>query len=161
MGWRDRLRPASFRGASFHVEAGGPSGGRRVAGHEFPKRDTPYAEDMGRRGRRITIAAYVIGSDYASERDALIAAMEQEGPGLLVHPTLGERLYQPDTYSCNKSRERGEFAEFELTFVEAGSRAGATSAATASVVQSRADASGNAASSAVDKTLASGGTVSV
>lgn len=161
MSWRENLRPASFRGALFHVEAGGPSGGRRVAGHEFPKRDRPYAEDMGRRGRRFTIAAYVIGPNYAAERDALIAAMEQEGPGMLVHPTMGEMLYQPETFSSQESRERGGFAEFELTFVEPGSRAGATAAATASVVQGRADAAGDAAASAVDKTLAAGGSVSV
>ena len=34
----------------FYVEIASKSGGRRTAFHQFPKRDTPYAEDMGRDG---------------------------------------------------------------------------------------------------------------
>jgi prophage DNA circulation protein len=51
--WRDVLlsQPASFRGVIFHVETGGKSSGRRTVTHEYPKRDDPYAEDMGRVAR--------------------------------------------------------------------------------------------------------------
>ena len=90
MAWQDRLRPASFRGVEFHVEIGAVASGRRIAQHEFPKRDEPYAEDMGRRIRRHPVTAYFIGFDYQLGRDDLIVALEEEGPGLLVHPTLGE-----------------------------------------------------------------------
>lgn len=120
--WRDRLRPASFRGVGFHVEIGARSGGRRPVLHEFPKRDTPYAEDMGRKGGGFTITAYVIGSAYTLDRDDLIEALETEGPGLLVHPTMGEFDAQPGPFSVVERRERGGFAEFEMNFLEAGSR---------------------------------------
>ncbi|HEY2210277.1 MAG TPA: DNA circularization N-terminal domain-containing protein [Bradyrhizobium sp.] len=121
--WRSRLLPGSFNGVQFHVDVGARSSGRRIALHEFPKRDTPYAEDMGRRARRFSVTCYVLGPDYTFNRDALIEQFEQEGPGLLVHPTFGEQLVAVDQYSITERRERGGVADFEITFVEAGSNA--------------------------------------
>lgn len=119
--WRYRLlRPASFRGVSFKVDDAGRSGGRRQAVFEFPKRDDPYAEDMGRRARRYSIRGYLIGPDYDRSRDALVAAMEQEGPGLLVHYLFGEFQASPDSYDVTETRQRGGYAEFNMAFVEAG-----------------------------------------
>jgi prophage DNA circulation protein len=125
--WRARLQPASFNGAGFYVEADVKAGGRRNVRHEFPKRDTPYTEDMGRRVRRFVITGYVIqnrsnGFDYTVPRDALIAALETEGPGLLIHPTLGQDLVVQDTYQVTERQERGGMAEFEMTFYEAGAQ---------------------------------------
>jgi prophage DNA circulation protein len=126
-----------------------------VAGHQFPKRDDPYAEDMGRRGRRITITAYVIGAEYQADRDTLIEAMEAEGPGLLIHPTGGQALYQPEGYSKTESRLKGNLAEFELTFVEPGDQStSSSSVSTAAIVNSTADDVGDKASASVDRTLA-------
>jgi prophage DNA circulation protein len=130
--WRETLQPASFNGAGFFVAIDAKGGGRRNVVHEFPKLDTPYAEDMGRRARKFTISGYVIqnssnGYNYQPGRDALIAALETEGPGVLVHPTLGTDAVQPDVYSVTERLEdRGGMAEFEMTFVEAGSPPGST-----------------------------------
>ena len=88
--WRDRLRDASFRGVPFSVEDDDASFGRRVQTHEYPNRDKPFTEDLGRAARRLTVNAYVIGDDYADKRDRLIAAVETAGPGTLVHPQYGE-----------------------------------------------------------------------
>lgn len=121
--WKQRLRPASFRGVGFKIEVDTRAGGRRTVLFEFPKRDVPYAEDMGRRARRFSVTGYVIGPDYIDVRDRLIAALEQEGPGLLVHPLLGEDLVQPDPYTVRESRRLGGMAEFEMVFVEAGEAA--------------------------------------
>lgn len=118
--WRAALQPASFSGAAFHVEVGGQAGGRRIALHEFPKKDTPYSEDMGRKARRLSVSAYLLGPFYTADRDALIAACEQEGPGTFVHPTLGSMQAVCDGYRCEESREKGGFCAFELTFIEAG-----------------------------------------
>ncbi len=118
--WRAALQPASFSSAGFHVEVGGQAGGRRIALHEFPKKNKPYAEDMGRRAQRVQISAYLLGPFYTADRDALIAACEQEGPGTLVHPTLGSMRVVCEGYRCEESREKGGFCAFELSFVEAG-----------------------------------------
>lgn len=118
--WRDRLRPASFRGAAFHVEIGSRASGRRLALHEFPKRDVPYVEDMGRKARLIQITGYCVGPDYQDERDDLVDQLEREGPGLLIHPTFGEFLAHGGISSEIERRERGGFVEIEMQFLEAG-----------------------------------------
>lgn len=115
-----RIRPASFRGVAFHVEVGGKTGGRRLAPHEFPKRDEPYTEDMGRKGKSFPITAYLIGEDWREQRDALTDALDAEGPGLLVHPTLGEFDVCCGPYTAIERREKGGFCEVEIQFLEAG-----------------------------------------
>jgi prophage DNA circulation protein len=161
--WIERLRPASFRGAEFHIEIGGRAGGRRTVLHEYPKRDEPYAEDMGRRGRRFGITAYVIGPDYTDFRDALIAAMETEGSGLLVHPTMGEFLVNPENFNCQERRTNGGMAEFELSFVEAGSNSsfGRPEVSTQANVAGAAETAGKSSASSVDTILQNGGTVAI
>lgn len=118
--WKRNLRPSSFRGVEFFVDAAARAGGRRQSVFEFPKRDLGYAEDMGRRMRRFPVTAYLIGDDYQSRRDALIAALEQEGPGVLVHYTFGTHRVSLDTYTVSERRERGRMCEVEMQFVEAG-----------------------------------------
>ncbi|HAW0191952.1 TPA: DNA circularization protein, partial [Escherichia coli] len=88
--WRDNLYDASFRGVPFSVESDEGSFGRRVQVHEYPNRDKPYTEDLGRATRRLTINAYLVGDDYAEQRDRLITAIETAGPGTLIHPQFGE-----------------------------------------------------------------------
>lgn len=154
--WRLQLRPASFRGAGFHVEVGALAGGRRVALHEFPKRDTPYAEDMGRRARRFPCTGYIVDEDYIPERDALIAALEAGGPGTLVHPTLGAFRVVCDGFSAIERRDKGGYVEFEMTFVEAGSLTASSMSATtdtSGAVNTVADGAGKASASTLDGSL--------
>lgn len=120
MAWKDNLRPASFRGVEFKVELGGRGGGRRIAPHEFPKKDIGYAEDMGRRMRRFRVSGYVIGDDYIEQRDALIEALETEGPGTLVLPTTDGQQVVCEHFDAVESRTRGRVCEFEMQFFEAG-----------------------------------------
>lgn len=90
MNWRDQLRPASFRGVPFHALSDSATFGRRTVLHEYPFRDLPYVEDMGRRAREIRVVGFVIGDDFMVQRDAMIEAIEQAGSGKLVHPQYGE-----------------------------------------------------------------------
>lgn len=76
MAWRDELRPASFRGVSFYVEGGTLTFGRRLAIHEYPQREKPYVEDLGKKARVYRLEAFVLGPDYMKDRDALIDALE-------------------------------------------------------------------------------------
>ena len=48
MAWKDRLQEASFRGVPFKFEGEGSAVGRRVETHEYPNRDKPYTEDLGK-----------------------------------------------------------------------------------------------------------------
>ncbi len=59
--WTNRVHPASFRGVPFQVEGDEATLGRRVQTHEYPNRDQPYTEDLGRATRRFQISAYLVG----------------------------------------------------------------------------------------------------
>lgn len=121
--WRDRYQQARFRDAIFHVETGGQAGGRRVALHEYPKRNVPYAEDMGKRANIYSVQGYLIGPSYLTLKDALITALEKDGPGLLRLPMpymMRDVKVMVQSYSVTEARERGGMCAIEMQFVEYG-----------------------------------------
>src|SRR5271163_2784072 len=106
LGWATKLRPASFRGVRFYVDTANAEGGRRWADHEYPARNTPFAEDLGRAQRVWRFTGYVIGDTWPLQRDALIRACEQDGPGELVHPTIGGTVQAAcRVYTATEERE--------------------------------------------------------
>jgi prophage DNA circulation protein len=121
MAWRDDYRPGAFRGVPFNLKSSSSSGGRRTVLNEFPLRDEPKTEDLGRRARKFQLSMTVIGPDYMAQRDRLIAALETAGPGTLMHPFRGELLVAVyGDYSCEESTEQGGLARISATFVQAG-----------------------------------------
>jgi prophage DNA circulation protein len=136
--WRDSFLPAQYKGAQFFVESGGPESGRRIVLHEFPKRDPPYAEDMGRRARRISVRAYCIQSarrpDYRGPRDALKSALEAPGAGKLQLPFLNLGQVVVERYKLTEEDKYGGYCVFDITFAEAGAaQAGSANTATATI----------------------------
>jgi prophage DNA circulation protein len=122
MSWREQWQEASFRGVSFKVQDHDASGGRRVASHEYPQRDAPYTEDMGRKQRTYSISALVIGADYRAQRDDLVKALEQTGAGLLVHPWLGRLQVVVTGYSVSESTSKGGQATIHIQCAESGAK---------------------------------------
>lgn len=151
--WLFRLQPASFRGVPFKVSEDEATFGRRAVPHEFPLRDVPYTEDMGRMARRYSVSAYVIGNDFMAQRDRLLSALEQGGPGTLIHPFYGSLTLNVDGgVKLRHSRDNGGMCEISLQFVESGQLSYPTAGgATAQNVESAADA---ADQSFADKFLA-------
>lgn len=121
MGWRDTLRPASWRGIGFAVEADEFKTGRRVQIHEYPQRDKPYGEDLGRATRSYSFTAFLIGDDYPERRDQLIEALERPGAGKLVHPFYGEvDVISTAEVRVSHSKNEGGMCRVDLSFIEAG-----------------------------------------
>lgn len=137
---RLRLQPASFRGVPFQVNGAGIEAGRRVQVHEYPQRDKPWAEDLGRATRAFTVDAFVIGQDYIQQANALIAAAEQPGAGTLVHPWLGSlQVTLKDLLRVSFDAALGQ-ALVSFSFVEPGDLAfPAVADSTPSVSQIAAD----------------------
>lgn len=151
MSWREQLRPASFRGVEFEVESNDGSFGRRIAVHEYPFRDLPYVEDLGRKAREIRIEAILLGDDYMAARDALIGAVEEEGPGSLVHPSLGELTVSilDGGMTVRESTFEGGMCRISFSCIESGeARFPASSAATQVLVQQQATAANAVSASA-------------
>lgn len=126
MSWRDNLLKASFRDADFYVVSSDYGIGRRNIIHQYPFKNTPYAEDLGMDTDEFVINGYILGAayndyDYMKERDALISALKKKGAGRLVHPFLGERM----VVTVGKARIRETFSEggiarFTMTFAISG-----------------------------------------
>lgn len=132
--WRKDLQPASFRGVKFHCEAGARESGRRTVTHEFPKKDLPYSEDMGRRAIEFTVRGYIIvypkelqgpglelfSKNYIPQRDRLAAALEKEGPGELQLPTSMPLKVVCQRYRLTEESKLGGYCTFDMTFTEFG-----------------------------------------
>jgi prophage DNA circulation protein len=129
--WRKILlsAPASFRGVIFHVEQGTRTSGRRTVTHLYPKANLPYSEDMGLHARRWAFSGYLIYRpsnpvyNYTIQRNRLIAALEQDDAGRLIHPVfvpIPGIMVMCERYSMMESRERGGYTQFEMAFVEQG-----------------------------------------
>lgn len=127
----DKLRQASFRGVRFEVEDVDAAGGRRVVLHEYPLRDTPFSEDLGRRARDFSVRGYIIQGrtyDYFGVRADMLKALEAAGPGELVHPWYGEVSVVVEEYRLHETTAQGGLLELDIRFREAGQLANPTAA---------------------------------
>jgi hypothetical protein len=121
--WRSKYQEAAFRGVQFFVETDARQGGRRVAVHEYPKRNTPYAEDMGRKAKRFLVQGYLIGPRYLDQKNRLIEALEKDGPGVLRLPlpyNAQDVRVMVMAYNVTEARERGGYCQMEMDFIEYG-----------------------------------------
>ena len=129
--WRDELLPATFAGQQFHVDSSSRENGQRVVVHEFPKKDLPYAELMGRRAIEFTVRGYCIAypfdtglplyqRDYRTARDNLMNALETGQAATLQLPTLAPMVVVCPRYRLTEEARFGGFCTFDMTFVELG-----------------------------------------
>jgi prophage DNA circulation protein len=121
--WTNQLLPASWRGIEFKVFATNDQFGRRVALHQYPFRDKPWSEDIGRAARRPAFQAYLLGDDALARLRTLVTAAEQAGTGTLVHPIFGVMdvsLLEPMKAIHRWDGQR--FIELEFSFIEAGAQ---------------------------------------
>lgn len=125
-----RLVQASWKGVVFSVRSEElPSGGRKIALHEFPNSDERFAEDLGEIPPRFTITAFVHGLDWLERAQALENALREAGPGRLVMPTFGAWTVWALPYSKSASQTSVGEIEFNLEF--------ATSRAVAGIIESQ------------------------
>jgi prophage DNA circulation protein len=120
--WKDELLPCSYNGVIFYIDSESLDFGRRLQTNQYPFSDTPNTTNLGRKARKYTLNAYVIGDDYILVRNALLDMIEQTNiAGLLTLPTLAPVLVYP-TDECQQvfNNKEGGRETFKLVFVEAG-----------------------------------------
>ena len=125
MTWRNQLQQASFRGVDFFVDSHGYAVGRRNVVHQYPFQDEAYVEDLGQEADSFSINGYILQKpplfNYFKDRDKLIEALKEEGPGILVHRYLGEkRVALVGQARISETFQEGGMARFQMNFVEAG-----------------------------------------
>ena len=114
--WRDAMLPASFRGVRFLIPQTSVPVGMKGPLHEFPQRDTPFFEQMGKQAQVHKMTAWVVGDDCFERRDKLIEALQTPGAGELVHPWLGRLQVKVGECEMGHDRTQGGMVTFELTF---------------------------------------------
>lgn len=129
MSFFEQLQQASLGGVPFGVLGASSHFGRRIAVHEYPFRDTPWAEDIGKATRRFEIMGFLLendaiykGADVISQRDAMIAVAESAGPLTLVHPTLGRLTVSLLEIAIEERWDAGRYFEIVFRCVESGQR---------------------------------------
>ncbi|CAB1402371.1 Phage tail/DNA circulation protein [Pseudomonas fluorescens] len=114
--WRDQMLPASFRGISFLIPQASVPVGMKVQLHEFPQRDEPYAEQMGKQARVHRLVCWIIGDDCFERRDKFMEAVQTPGAGELVHPWLGRMQVKAGEAELTHDFKQGGMAAFAVTF---------------------------------------------
>jgi len=121
--WAADLQDASWRGLPFVVRSSSIRRGRRVVVHEYPYRDIPWVEDLGRGTRVFGFTGYLIGDDVFAQRDAMVEAAETGGPGDLVHPSIGAVQANLVEFTAGERMERGRVVELEFSFIQSADQA--------------------------------------
>lgn len=113
----EQLLPASFKGVSFLMMSSNISGGRKDVKHSFPNSNKQTIEDLGLSPKVFSISAVITGENYLQDRDRLLSALEQGGPGTLVHPMYGRlENYVARTYTLAENLTVLGEAKFSITF---------------------------------------------
>ena len=124
-----QLQQASLGGVPFGVLTADGRFGRRKAIHEYPFRDTSWAEDIGKATRRFNILGFLIensaiygGGDVITQHNNLIAAAESSKPVTLIHPTYGILDISVLEISVIEKWDTGRYFEINFSCIESGKR---------------------------------------
>lgn len=116
------LWPASYKGVPFRVEQDSIDDGRRLAVHQFPHRDDPFVEDMGRKAGSFEITAYVVGEGSTAAAGALKSLTLRKGAGPLVLPLDGVVTAHLQDVKRAWAKDKLGFVAFTLSFVREGAK---------------------------------------
>jgi prophage DNA circulation protein len=97
--------------------------------HQYPFRDTPWPEDIGKAARRFQVTGFLVendaitgGGDVIAQRDSMISVVEAPGPLTLVHPTLGQMSVSVLEAAFTEKWDAGRYFEVDFSFIEGGQR---------------------------------------
>ncbi len=85
----EQLSQASFKGVTFPCNDASTTVGRAQIKHRFANSNKNSIEDQGLEPRIYSLTAIFQGEDYFQSRDRLLAAIEEGGKGVLIHPFYG------------------------------------------------------------------------
>ena len=111
-----KLPVASFRGVEFAYQESSVDGGRKTISHEYTNRKERYVEDLGGIEKKFSITAWTDNNVSFSDRDALIGALEAQGIGTLIHPTLGTHQVACIGYNLTDSTKELGISKFTISF---------------------------------------------
>jgi len=115
-----------FRNIPISIDSGTVTGGRKVSVKQFPNRDTQIVEDLGLKPRSYSLEIVISDKadyDYFGYRNALIAALEDKEPTVLIHPMYGRiDNVKATTYSISERFSEFGISTVSVTFEVDGNR---------------------------------------
>lgn len=119
--FRDTYKEANVNGVDFIATDLSDQFGRRGPVHEYPDRDTPAAEDLGRSARRYSVSGYINGPDHVAQAERLRRAVERVSPARLTHPIWGRLTVKIDSCTISHNVENAQReSKIQITAVEFG-----------------------------------------
>jgi hypothetical protein len=123
-----RLQRGSFRGIQFLWDTSSTTAGRKTIVHEFPNSDRRVVEDLGFLNNnfqidivlhnRRSLLDIINSQDYYTWRDSFKRALDQEGPGILIHPLYGSRMVSALNYTITESQRDLGICRISVIFSE-------------------------------------------
>lgn len=128
MSYKKAFQEASFRKVKFIWVDESTEGGNNLQDDGRPKlvkeqnskkKKSSYV--VSDKKKRFTLEGFVKGINYHLDRDALINALEKDGPGELVHPLYGAVRVVVESWTKREGLSNGlGIATFSMTFCESG-----------------------------------------
>jgi len=144
MSWRDNLRDASFNGIPFKENGDEFSGGWNIDENNIPIQEsvsdgaTSAAEEeinsqlrpearardsetrpTAKKAKRFAVSMFFLGDNYIAERDAMLAAFDAGGLGVLVTQTRGSIRCFVEEYTSTMSKDEGGYETIDAVFISA------------------------------------------
>jgi prophage DNA circulation protein len=113
----------SFLGFPFKIAREHGEGGRRGPVHEYPDRDEPYFEDLGRKAKLFELNIYFIGPTADLTADLFDALLWKGNSGSLILPRQRRERMKAQKWSYDREAGKGNWVQFQVTFVEVGRNA--------------------------------------
>ncbi|MDC7787961.1 DNA circularization N-terminal domain-containing protein [Rhodoplanes sp. TEM] len=111
------LLPGAFRGVRFWVPDARHEAGRRTIRTLFPGLDDVAIDDLGIHRGVVDVVGVIVGDDYVARAEALRVACQTPGPGILLHPWLGEmRVTVAEAASISFAARELRVARFRVGF---------------------------------------------
>jgi len=104
---------ASWRGVPFYYRGSTEERGFKTVQHLYPGSNNFKVEQMGRMPKQFVISAQI----EDESRDAIDAALNASGSGILSHPKYGNFTAKVTEYSKTDSIERHGLYDYSIKFV--------------------------------------------
>jgi prophage DNA circulation protein len=102
----------------FYSKKAGIEGGRNLDTKKIPFSNVTKTTDLGAREKIIPVTGFVIGESHRNLAQNLISVLDKEGPGILVHPTIGNILVHVHTWSCAEEDSSQGITQFTFQFIQ-------------------------------------------
>jgi len=120
MAWEKNLQDASWRGVPFDVMNVRGRKDRALAEYEVPYVHGGVGDDLAWGIQRISMVAVFWGVDYEQRLEALLKALDEIGPGELIHPTRGKIRALVVSMEEPYTAEEPDYCAMPIEFIETG-----------------------------------------